>query len=147
LFGRGSAFIQAGTARGSRNISKFGADTVTDSGDTLSRQLDEWSTAAGSIGESDTKVLNVSGDDVLRGEPPLAEEFLMFDGLIKDRYVARRTSALCSANDRGRCRSFEDERNEEENDCGNLEGSHGCEVVTTVEWLNAGDGGEISTSR
>lgn len=84
LFSRGPGKIQTGAARAGRNISFFGTATVTDSSDTFSRQLDEWSTGAGSAIELDIEDLDVSLDGILRREPPLAEIFLVCDDPIKD---------------------------------------------------------------
>ena len=58
---------------------------------------------------------------VLPGKPPLAEVFLMLDDTTKGVLIGLRTSAICSLDEGRRSRDIKDERNKEENDCGNLE--------------------------
>lgn len=68
----------------------------------------------------------------------------MLDGLVENIHVVLVASTswlrLCSPNEGRGSRDSEDECNEEDNESGDLEGSHDCEVVTTVEWLETVDG-------
>jgi hypothetical protein len=85
---------RGGGSRGAA-ISRLGTETVADSGDIGSWHLDEGRSITVSMIKSDAKFPSVSGNAILRGEPPLTEVFLVGNDLLEGVYIVLITSAAC----------------------------------------------------